>query len=47
MKWDVTGLGDARRKEANLFTTIQSGHLLYHSEANNGQAGIGFPVNTK
>ena len=47
MKWDVTGLGDARRKEDNFFTTIQSGHLLYHSEANNGQAGIGFPVNTK
>ena len=43
MKWDVTGLGEARRKEE----TLQSGHLLYHSEANNGQAGIGFPVNKK
>ena len=47
MKRDVTGLGDAQRKEDNFFTTIQSGHLLYHSEANNGQAGIGFLVNNK
>ena len=35
MKWDVTGLGDARRKEES-FATLQSGHLLYHSKANNG-----------
>ena len=46
MKWDVIGLGEVRRKEES-FTTLQSGHLLYHSEANNGQAGIGFPVNKK
>ena len=32
------------KKRGQLFTTIQSGHLLYHYEANNGQAGIGFPV---
>ena len=42
MKWDVIGLG----KEES-FTTLQSGHLLYHSEANNGQAGVGFLVNKK
>ena len=29
------------------FTTLQSGHLLYHSEANNGQAGVGFLINKK
>ena len=40
MKWDVIGLGEVRRKEES-FTTIQSGHLLYHSEANNEQAGVG------
>ena len=44
MKWDVIGLGEVRRKS---FTILQSGHLLYHSEANNGQAGVGFPVNKK
>ena len=43
---DVTRLGEVRRKEES-FTTLQSGRLLYHSEANNGQAGIGFPVNKK
>ena len=26
---------------------LQSGHLLYHYEANNGQAGVGFLVNMK
>ena len=31
MKWDVIGLGEVRRKEES-FTTLQSGHLLYHSE---------------
>ena len=41
MKWDLIGLGEVRRKEES-FTTLQSGHLLYHSEANNGQAGVGF-----
>ena len=44
MKWDVIGLGEVRRKEEG-FTTLQSGHLLYDSEANNGQAGVGFLVN--
>ena len=44
MKWDVIGLGEVRRKEES-FTTLQRGHLLYHSEANNGQAGVGFLVN--
>ena len=46
MKWDVIGLGEVRRKEESV-TTLQSGHLLYHSEANNGQAGVGFLVNKK
>ena len=46
MKWDVIGLGKVRRKE-DSFTTLQSGHLLYHSEANNGQAGVGFLLNKK
>ena len=44
MKWDVIGLREVRRKEES-FTTLQSGHMLYHSEANNGQAGGGFLVN--
>ena len=46
MKWGVIGLGEVRRKEES-FITRQSGHLLYHSEANNGQAGVGFLVNKK
>ena len=46
MKWDVIGLGEVRRKEES-FTTLQSGHLPYHSEANNGQAGVGFLKNKK
>ena len=46
MKWDVIGLGEVRRREES-FTTLQSGHLMYHSEANNGQAGVGFLVNKK
>ena len=44
MKWDVIGLREVRRKDES-FTTLQSGHMLYHSEANNGQAGGGFLVN--
>ena len=44
MKWDVIGLREVRRKEES-FTTLQSGHMRYHSEANNGQAGGGFLVN--
>ena len=46
MKWDVIGLGEVRRKEESS-TTLRSGHLLYHSEANNGQGGVGFLVNKK
>ena len=46
MKWDVIGLGEVRSKE-DIFTTLQSGHLLYNFEANNGQAGVGFLVNKK
>ena len=44
MKWDVIGLREVRRKEES-FTTLQSGHMRYHSEANKGQAGGGFLVN--
>ena len=46
IKWDVIGIGEIRRKEEG-FTTLQSGHLLYHSKANNGQAGVGFLINKK
>ena len=46
MKWDVIWLGEVRRKEESS-TTLQSDHLLYHSEANNGQAGVGFLINKK
>ena len=46
MKWDVIGLGEVRIKEES-FTTLQSGHLLHHSEANNGQAGVCFLVSKK
>ena len=46
LNWDVIGLGEVRRKEES-FTTLQSGHLLCHSEANNGQAGVGFLINKK
>ena len=46
MRWDVIGLGEVRRK-GESFTTLQSGHLLYHFEANNRQAGVGFLVNKK
>ena len=35
------------KKRGNFHTTLQSGHLLYQSEANNGQAGVGFLVNKK
>ena len=44
MKTFKIGLREVRRKEES-FTTFQSGHMLYHSEANNGQAGGGFLVN--
>ena len=46
MKWDGIGLGEVRRKEES-FKTLKSGHLLYHSETNNGKAGVGFLVNKK
>ena len=35
------------RRPEKCFTTLQSGHLLYHSKANNGQAGVGFLINRK
>ena len=44
--WDVIGIGEVRRRD-ECFTTQQSGHLLYHSMANNGQAGVGFLLNKK
>ena len=42
--WDVIGIRELRRREED-FATLQSGHLLYHSKANNGQAGVGFLIN--
>ena len=36
---DVIGIPEVRRPE-ECFTTLQSGHLLYFSKANNGQAGV-------
>ena len=44
--WDVIGITEVRKPE-ECFTTLQSGHLLYHSKANNGQAGVGFLINRK
>ena len=46
MNWGVIGPGEVRRKK-EFFTILPCGHLLYHSEANNGQAGVGFLVNKK
>ena len=46
MQWEVLGLGEVRRKEES-FTTLQSGHLMYHSDANNGQAVVCFLENKK
>ena len=42
--WDVIGIGEVRRRE-ECFTTLQSGHLLYHYKGNNGQ--VGFLTNRK
>ena len=44
--WDVIGISEVRRPEECL-TTLQSGHLLYLSKANKGQAGVGFLINRK
>ena len=46
MKWDVIWLGEIRRKEES-FTTLQSGHLMYHSEAQNGRSGVCFLISKK
>ena len=46
MVWDVIGIGEVRRPE-ECFATLQGGHLLYHSKANNGQAGVCFLINRK
>ena len=43
---DIISISEVRRPE-ECFTTLQSGHLLYHSKANNGQAGVGFLINRK
>ena len=42
---DVTRIEEVRRRE-ECFTTLQSGQLLRNSKANNGQAGLGFLINT-
>ena len=44
--WGVIGIGEVRRAEER-FTTLQGGRLLYHSKANDGQAGVGFLINGK
>ena len=44
--WDVIGIFEVRRPE-ECVTTLQSGHRLYHSKANNGQARIDFLINRK
>ena len=40
------GISEVRRQEV-CATTLPSGHQLYHSKANNGQAGVGFHINRK
>ena len=35
------------RTPEECFTAIQSGHILNHSKANNGQAGVGFLITRK
>ena len=44
--WDVIGIGEVRRRD-DCFTHLQSGHMLFHSTENNGQAGVGFLINKK
>ena len=44
--WDIIEISEVSRPE-ECFTTLQSGHLLYHSQANNGQAGVGILINRK
>ena len=46
IKWDLLGLAEVRRREER-FITLNSGHTLYHTEANNGQQGVGFLINKK
>ena len=35
------------RRREECFTTLQNGHLLYHSKANNGEASVSFLINKK
>jgi len=44
--WNAIEISKVRRPE-ECFTTFQSGHLLYQSKTNNGQAGVGFLLNRK
>ena len=44
--WDVIVIGEVKRRE-ECFTTLQCGHLLHHSKANNSQAGVGVLRNKK
>ena len=44
--WDVIAIRKVRRPE-ECFTTLQSGHLLYHSKGKNSQAGAGFLISRK
>ena len=46
MVWGVNRIFEVRSPE-ECFTTLQSGHLLCHSQANNGQAGAGYLIKRK
>ena len=43
MKWDVMGLCEVRRP-GTLWTTLKSGHHLFHSGNDISQAGVGFLI---
>ena len=44
IKWDIIGLAETRRQGERLIT-LNGGHILYHTDAVNGQQGVGFLIN--
>ena len=44
VKWDILGLAEVRREGARLIT-LKSQRILYHTDASNGQQGVGFLIN--
>jgi len=44
VEWDRGGRGE---QNTGMLPTLQNGHLLFHSRANNGQSGVGFRMNKK